>query len=122
MDAWFQKMVWAFRCLRCGYEWLPRKPWDGDDPPPPDARPRVCPNPKCKSPYWDRHRKSDTPKPSRRVDVRSILLDPVKRRELMVRSLMAIQHREGIMTTREQAEQAYDRVQQELRELDPVED
>ena len=33
------------RCARCGYEWFPRK-----------VEPRKCP--RCKSPYWDRERKS----------------------------------------------------------------
>ena len=30
------------RCLRCGHTWIPRTP----------KKPKVCPNPKCKSPYW----------------------------------------------------------------------
>lgn len=33
-------------CLRCGHKWRPRN----------DAPPTVCPNPKCKSPYWNRPR------------------------------------------------------------------
>jgi hypothetical protein len=32
----------GFRCHRCGHEWLPRQ----------DRPPKVCPNGKCKSPYW----------------------------------------------------------------------
>lgn len=35
------------KCLRCGYEWIPRR----------EREPKVCPNPKCKSPYWDRPRR-----------------------------------------------------------------
>jgi len=31
-------------CRTCGYRWRPRS----------DNRPTVCPNPKCKSPYWDK--------------------------------------------------------------------
>jgi hypothetical protein len=51
-----------------------------------------------------------------RVDIGKILADPVQRRELMVRALIATQAREGIETTREQAEQqAYDRVQAEKK-------
>ena len=50
---------------------------------------------------------------NRRVDLRSILQDPAKRRELMVRALIATQAREGIETTREQAEAACDKVQKE---------
>lgn len=46
----------------------------------------------------------------RRVDIRSILADPVQRRELMVAVIMATQHREGIFTTKAQAEAAYDKV------------
>ena len=49
---------------------------------------------------------------SARVNIRAILSDPVKRRELFVRAIIATQAREGIVTTREQAEAAYDRVQQ----------
>jgi len=48
--AIFQKQVWAFRCERCGYEWLPRKLWDESKPPP-----TVCP--KCKNPYWNKPKK-----------------------------------------------------------------
>ncbi len=39
----------GFRCERCGHEWLPREK---------DQEPRVCP--KCKSPYWNSPRKTDT--------------------------------------------------------------
>lgn len=41
--------LWGYRCLRCGHEWLPRQ----------DKPPQNCPNPKCKSPYWDRPRQKD---------------------------------------------------------------
>lgn len=37
----------GFECERCGYQWVPRNI---------DQPPRVCP--KCKSPYWDRPRRS----------------------------------------------------------------
>ena len=50
---------------------------------------------------------------SRRVDIKAILADPKQRRELMVRNIIATQAREGIKTTREQAEAAYDKVQAE---------
>ena len=36
--------VMGFRCDRCGHEWIPRNIED---------EPRVCPNPKCHSPYWN---------------------------------------------------------------------
>jgi hypothetical protein len=52
---------------------------------------------------------------SRRVDIRAILVDPVKRRELMVGTIIATQAREGIETTRLQAEAAYDKIQAEQR-------
>lgn len=45
----------------------------------------------------------------RRVNIRAILLDPRLRRELMVGAIRAIQNREGIPTTVEQAERAYDK-------------
>lgn len=50
----------------------------------------------------------------RRVDVKSIFDDPKQRRELMIRMIIATQAREGIDTTWEQAEAAYDKVQEEL--------
>ena len=49
-----------------------------------------------------------------RIDIRAILDDPTLRRRLMVDCIIAIQSREGIDTTQEQAEVAYDRVQEEL--------
>lgn len=47
MEAEVEKVpLLGYRCLRCGHEWLPR----GNGPP------KVCPNPKCKSPYWHKPR------------------------------------------------------------------
>ena len=40
--------VMGFKCERCGHEWIPRS--NGDE------EPRVCP--KCRSPWWNRPRKS----------------------------------------------------------------
>lgn len=37
----------GYQCERCGHEWLPRDK---------NEEPRVCP--KCKSPYWNRPRKT----------------------------------------------------------------
>ena len=51
----------------------------------------------------------------KRIDIKQILNDPVLRRELMVETIQAIQAREGIVTTRKQAESAYDKVQDERR-------
>lgn len=48
-----------------------------------------------------------------RVDIKAILANPARRRALMVSTIMAIQAREGITTTQEQAEAAYDMVQAE---------
>lgn len=50
----------------------------------------------------------------RRIDIREILRDPERRREMMVDVIIATQAREGIETTREQAARAYDAVQREL--------
>lgn len=36
-------------CKRCGHKWKPRS----------DKLPIVCPNPKCKSPYWNKLRKKN---------------------------------------------------------------
>lgn len=48
-----------------------------------------------------------------RVDVRAILRDPVQRREMCIRTIIATQAREGIETTYDQAAAAYDAVQKE---------
>lgn len=39
--------VHELKCKRCGHTWIPRKN---------DVR--ICPNPKCHSPYWDKEKKS----------------------------------------------------------------
>jgi predicted Zn-ribbon and HTH transcriptional regulator len=39
--------VKEYTCERCGHTWMPRK----------QEKPKVCPNPQCKSPYWDRPRR-----------------------------------------------------------------
>ncbi len=49
-----------------------------------------------------------------RVDIRAILADPHLRRKLMVGVIQATQAREGIDTTEEQAERAYDKVRREV--------
>ena len=49
----------------------------------------------------------------KRVNVRAILADPQLRRELVVGVIVATQAREGITTTKVQAEHAYDRVRKE---------
>ena len=55
----------------------------------------------------------------RRIDVKALLADPVKRKALMVPALIALQARECIVTTRAQAEAAYEKVQAErLLQLD----
>jgi hypothetical protein len=48
------------------------------------------------------------------VNILEILRDPAERRDLVVRSVIAAQAREGITTTREQAEAAYDKVFEEI--------
>lgn len=50
---------------------------------------------------------------NRRVDIKKILRNPEQRRKLMVDGIIATQAREGIVTTQEQAEAAYDKVQVE---------
>ena len=51
--ATFTKRITVYRCERCGHEWTPRNT---------NRPPKVCPNPTCKSPYWDKPRQSDTSK------------------------------------------------------------
>jgi DNA-directed RNA polymerase subunit RPC12/RpoP len=43
----------GYRCLRCKHEWIPRTKKE--------VRPTTCP--KCKSPYWDKERRSNTNEP-----------------------------------------------------------
>lgn len=38
--------IWGYRCERCGHDWVPRE----------QKEPQVCP--KCKSPYWNRPRRT----------------------------------------------------------------
>ncbi len=45
----------GFRCERCEHEWVPRDK---------NEEPRVCP--KCKSPYWNTPRKTETDKKKRK--------------------------------------------------------
>lgn len=52
-------------------------------------------------------------KKQRRVDIKAILRDPAQCRELMIDTIIATQAREGVTTTREQAAQAWDKVQLE---------
>jgi len=50
-----KKEVNAFRCLRCGHEWIPRvelSQLEGEL----KDKPRICP--RCKSAYWDLEKKS----------------------------------------------------------------
>jgi hypothetical protein len=42
--------VEGYECSRCGHRWIPRTKTD--------TEPTICP--KCKSPYWDKPRRSDT--------------------------------------------------------------
>lgn len=61
MMAVFKVAVVAYRCERCGHEWLPRNALlveaDG-------LLPTVCP--KCKSPYWNRPRQDEVPPTKKR--------------------------------------------------------
>lgn len=41
-----KEKLMKLECKRCGYKWIPRK----------TAKPRMCPNPKCHSAYWDLER------------------------------------------------------------------
>lgn len=52
----------------------------------------------------------------RRVNIRAILDDPTRRKEMCVRAILFMQAMEGIETTREQAEAAYDKIQKEKGE------
>ena len=53
---------------------------------------------------------------SPRIDIKALLRDPEQRRELMIRTGIALQAREGITTTPEQMARAYDKVRAEKRD------
>lgn len=46
-EAGYKVYILGNKCYRCGHAWIPRDI---------EERPAVCPF--CKSPYWDRPRKS----------------------------------------------------------------
>ncbi len=60
-------------------------------------------------------RAPDDPHTSTRVNIKEVLADLPRRRRLLTDSLITLQAREGITTTLEQAEAAYDRVQEAKR-------
>jgi hypothetical protein len=51
----------------------------------------------------------------RRVNLREILQDPEQRKELLVNAMIAIQAREGRETTRERAEEVYEKIRGAFR-------
>jgi hypothetical protein len=55
----------------------------------------------------------------KRVNIKQILSNPEQKRELFVGVIQFLQNIEGIDTTKEQAENAYDKVQGELSQ-DPT--
>jgi len=50
----------------------------------------------------------------KRVNIKQILSNPKQKKELMVGVIQFLQNIEGIDTTKEQAELAYDKVQEKL--------
>ena len=46
-DRVYYGILPTLTCTRCGHTWIPRS----------NKLPDVCPNPKCKSPYWNKPRK-----------------------------------------------------------------
>lgn len=50
------KKVTVYKCERCEHEWIPRDALSEKVPGDPKGLPKVCPNPKCKSPYWAKPR------------------------------------------------------------------
>ena len=54
-------------------------------------------------------------KTRRRVNIKDILRDPELRKEMMVDAIIATQAREGIVVSRERAEEVYDQYQEDKR-------
>jgi hypothetical protein len=50
---------------------------------------------------------------NKRVNIKQILSNPKQKKELMIGAIQFLQTIEGIDTTKEQAENAYDKVQKE---------
>jgi len=50
---------------------------------------------------------------NKKINIKKILRDPQKRRELTVNTIQFLQNLEGIDTTKEQAQNAYDKIQEE---------
>jgi hypothetical protein len=50
----------------------------------------------------------------KRINIKALLANPAQRRRLLVGCIVAIQAREGIITTRAQAEHAYDAMQNRI--------
>jgi DNA-directed RNA polymerase subunit RPC12/RpoP len=55
--------IMGYRCERCGHEWVPRGEHTED--------PRVCP--KCRSPWWNKPKKSMMPYDDFKAKIRDIL-------------------------------------------------
>jgi hypothetical protein len=55
----------------------------------------------------------------KRVNIKEILQDPQKKRQLFVGAIQFLQNIEGIDTTKEQAETAYDKVQEDTSQTVP---
>jgi hypothetical protein len=53
----------------------------------------------------------------KRVNIKEILQNPEQRKELMVGVIQFLQNIEGIDTTKEQAESAYDKIREEKRNV-----
>lgn len=51
-----------------------------------------------------------------RVDIKKIMSNSIQRKKILVRVIMATQAREGIDTTQGQAEVAYDKILQEVKD------
>ncbi len=51
---------------------------------------------------------------SRRVDIKAILADPVRRRHMMIHGIMSVQAIEGRYITEAQAQEALDRIKGHL--------
>ena len=61
----------GFRCLRCGYEWVPRVFKQSE-------LPTICP--KCKSPYWNKERRQPLKRNNEADDTTKDAEDPPMKR------------------------------------------
>jgi hypothetical protein len=74
-------VVKELECKRCDHRWIPRT----------GHYPKVCPNPKCKSPYWNEERKKDLEAKRERKRI----LSRIPRKQLLDAAIARVELQQG---------------------------